>query len=108
MIEVRNVTKRYGRFTALENLSLQVEGSSIYGLVGYNGAGKTTLLKTMMGIYAPEEGKVLVEGENVFDNPEVRQRMFLVPDELYFLPQAHIGDMMSLPGFLPPVERHAG
>lgn len=102
MIEVRNVTKRYGRFTALENLSLQVEGSSIYGLVGYNGAGKTTLLKTMMGIYAPEEGKVLVEGENVFDNAQVRQRMFLVPDELYFLPQAHIGDMMAFyRGFYP-------
>lgn len=102
MIEVRNLTKRYGKLTALENLSMKVEASSIYGLVGYNGAGKTTLLKTMMGIYAPEEGRVLVDGENVYDIASVRQTMFLVPDEIYFLSQASIADMAAFyRGFYP-------
>lgn len=102
MIEVRNVTKRYGKLTALENLSLKAEESSIYGLVGYNGAGKTTLLKIMMGIYKPENGKVLVDGENVYDNALARQTMVMVPDEIYFLPQASIADMSAYyKGFYP-------
>ena len=102
MIEVRNVTKRYGKFTALENLNLKVEKSSIYGLVGYNGAGKTTLLKTMMGIYNPDNGKVLVDGENVYDNALIRQTMVMIPDEIYFFPQASIADMSEFyRGFYP-------
>ncbi|NLM76557.1 MAG: ABC transporter ATP-binding protein [Ruminococcaceae bacterium] len=102
MIDVRNVTKRYGKFTALENLNLKVEKSSIYGLVGYNGAGKTTLLKTMMGIYNPDKGKVLVDGENVYDNALIRQTMVMIPDEIYFFPQASIADMSEFyRGFYP-------
>ena len=58
MIDVIDVTKRFGRFTALSGLSLSVHKASIYGLVGFNGAGKTTLLKTIAGIYRPEEGVV--------------------------------------------------
>lgn len=65
MIEVIGVTKRFQDFTAIQNLSLKVEKSSIYGLVGYNGAGKTTLLKTVSGVYRADEGEVKIFGENV-------------------------------------------
>ena len=54
MIEFVNVTKKFGDFTAVEDISFKVEPSSIYGLIGYNGAGKTTLLKTAVGIYKAE------------------------------------------------------
>ncbi|MDW7656604.1 MAG: ABC transporter ATP-binding protein [Bacillota bacterium] len=102
MIEVRDVTKRYGKLTALENVQINVEKSSIYGLVGHNGAGKTTLLKIMMGIYRPDHGKVLADGEDVYDNALVRRTMVLIPDELYFLPQATITDMTRFyRGFYP-------
>lgn len=102
MIEVRDVTKRYGKLTALEDVQLNVEKSSIYGLVGHNGAGKTTLLKIMMGIYRPDHGKVLADGENVYDNARVRRTMVLIPDELYFLPQATLADMTRFyRGFYP-------
>ncbi len=50
MLEVRGVTKRYGSFVAIGDVSLRVEDGSVYGLVGYNGAGKTTLLKTIAGV----------------------------------------------------------
>ncbi|MGN1202047.1 MAG: ATP-binding cassette domain-containing protein, partial [Eubacterium sp.] len=60
------------------------EKSSIYGLVGYNGAGKTTLLKACAGIYSADEGAVLVDGENVYDNGQIRSSIFFVPDDLYF------------------------
>ena len=93
MIEVIGVTKRFQDFTAIQNLSLKVEKSSIYGLVGYNGAGKTTLLKTVSGVYRADEGEVKIFGENVFDNAKVKQRLFYVPDDLYFEPNATIESM---------------
>lgn len=50
MIEVVNVTKKFGDFTAIQDLNFKVSDGSIYGLIGYNGAGKTTLLKTITGV----------------------------------------------------------
>lgn len=84
MIKAENLTKKYGKFVAIEGLSMQVEKSSVYGLVGYNGAGKTTLLKTLAGIFIPDEGTVTINGKEASECAEARQRMFYVPDELYF------------------------
>lgn len=93
MIDVINVTKRFGKFTALGGLTFSVGRSSIYGLVGYNGAGKTTLLKTISGVYKPEEGEVRIGGEPIFDNAKMKQRLFYVPDDLYFQPYASMEKM---------------
>lgn len=95
MIEINNVTKRFGDFTALQNISINVESGSIYGLVGYNGAGKTTLLKTIAGIYRPDRGEVLVDGYPSFDNEAVKQNLFFIPDNFYFLPQATLKSMAA-------------
>ena len=84
VIEFKNITKKFGDFTAIEGITFNVEPSSIYGLIGYNGAGKTTLLKTAAGIYKPEAGEVLMDGQNTFDNNDVRKEMFYIPDDLYF------------------------
>lgn len=84
MIEFNNITKKFGDFLAVEDISFKVEPSSIYGLIGYNGAGKTTLLKTAAGIYKPENGEVLMDGVNTFDNNTIRKEMFYIPDDLYF------------------------
>lgn len=83
MIEIKNVTKRFGSFTAIDDISFNVDRASIYGLVGYNGAGKTTLLKSCAGIYRVDEGEILVDGENVYDNGRIRSDLFFVPDEMY-------------------------
>ena len=93
MIEFVNVTKKFGDFTAVENISFKVEPSSIYGLIGYNGAGKTTLLKTAAGIYKSDEGQVLMDGVDTFDNDTVRREMFYIPDDLYFPMNATINSM---------------
>lgn len=93
MIDIVNVTKRFGKFTALSGMNLSVGCSSIYGLVGYNGVGKTTLLKTVSGVYKPEEGEVRIGGENIFDNAKMKQRLFYVPDDLYFQPYASMEKM---------------
>jgi ABC-type multidrug transport system ATPase subunit len=93
MVDVINVTKKFGSFTALSELSFHVDRASVYGLVGYNGAGKTTLLKTIAGVYKPEGGEVRIEGEPVYENARMKQRLFYVPDELYFQPYANMEKM---------------
>lgn len=93
MIEFKNITKKFGDFVAVENISFNVEPSSIYGLIGYNGAGKTTLLKTAAGIYKADGGEVLMDGVNTFDNDSVRRSMFYIPDDLYFPSSSTIGSM---------------
>ncbi len=93
MIEIKNITKKFGQLTAIENINLKVKESSIYGLVGYNGAGKTTLLKVCAGIYKPDGGEVLMDGINVYDNPQARREMFFVPDDLYFNRTANLDRM---------------
>lgn len=93
MIEFRNVTKKFGDFTAVEDISFKVEPSSIYGLIGYNGAGKTTLLKTAAGIYKADGGQVLIDGEDTYDNDNNRRNMFYIPDDLYFPMNANVYTM---------------
>lgn len=93
MIEVKSVTKKFGNFTAVDSVSFTVENSSIYGLIGYNGAGKTTLLKTASGMYRPDSGKVLLNGENVYDNNEIRTGLFYIPDEMYFISNSTVEGM---------------
>lgn len=84
MIKITNITKTFDDFTAVDSLSLQVDNSSIYGLVGYNGAGKTTLLKMLAGVYTPDSGTVELDGVDLFKHPEKKQELFYVPDDLYF------------------------
>lgn len=93
MIEVQGVTKKFGSFTAISDISFTVGDGSLYGLIGYNGAGKTTLLKTITGVYKAEAGRVLLDGEDAFDNELMKQHMFYVPDDIYFQPYANMEKM---------------
>ncbi|MCD7960131.1 MAG: ABC transporter ATP-binding protein [Ruminococcus sp.] len=85
MIEVQNITKHFQNFTALENVSCSIDSGCIYGMVGSNGAGKSTLLRVLAGVYQADSGSVLVDGQPVWDNPNVKKQIAYVPDELYFL-----------------------
>ncbi len=93
MIDVQNVSKSYEKLEALQDVSLQVKKSSIYGLVGSNGAGKTTLLKIIAGLYKQQKGQVLIDDEKVFENVDVKLKTIFIPDELYFFSQYSIDDM---------------
>ena len=72
MIQVNNVVKTFDGFRALDGLTMSVEGGSIYGLVGPNGAGKSTILRHIMGVYRPDSGSILVDGQPVYENPAVK------------------------------------
>ena len=60
IIELKNVTKKFGGITALNKASLHVGAGEIVGLIGDNGAGKSTLIKTLVGVYSPDEGEILI------------------------------------------------
>lgn len=84
MIEINNITKTFDDYTAIKDLSFTVNESSLYGLVGYNGAGKTTLLKIIAGVYLPDSGDVRLNGQSLFEHPELKSDLFYVPDDIYF------------------------
>ncbi len=96
MIKAKNVTIKFDKFTALNNLCCNIPKGSIYGLVGSNGAGKSTFLRLISGIYQPTAGEITFGGENVYDNPVVKSKIAFVPDESYFLPAGKMKDMASL------------
>ena len=70
MIEVKNLTKRYGDHTAVKNLSFQVEEGQIYGFLGPNGAGKSTTMNMITGYIASTEGTVVINGHDILEEPE--------------------------------------
>ncbi len=84
MIEIKSVTKKYGNFTAIENINLVVDDCSVFGLAGFNGCGKTTLLNVCAGVFKAEKGEVYLDGENVFDNDSLRKTLFYLSDNMFF------------------------
>lgn len=96
MIEVNNLTKTFDDFTAINNLSCTIPDGCIYGMVGSNGAGKSTFLRIVSGVYKADKGDVTLDGQPIFENPEAKAKIILVPDELFFLHGANMNRMASL------------
>lgn len=84
MIELKNLTKKYGDLVAVDHLNLFVPKGSIFGFIGPNGAGKTTTIKMMGGINAPTSGSIMICGINMATNPEAAKRKIgFIPDRPY-------------------------
>lgn len=82
MIELKNVTKKFGSFTAVDNLSLNVKQGEFFGFLGPNGAGKTTTIKMMAGLFTPTSGQIFINGYDAFKQPiEMKQTFAYVPDQ---------------------------
>ena len=101
MIQAEHVTKIFRSASqpkphiAVSDLSCTIPGGCIYGLVGSNGAGKSTFLRLLSGVYRPDEGLIEIDGLPVWENPEAKNKIFYVPDDLYFLPQTNMKRMAS-------------
>ncbi len=96
MITITDVIKRFDRKVVLDHLNCTIPEGCVYGLVGSNGSGKSTLLRLISGIYRPEGGTITIDGQPVFDNPDVKKRISFVPDELFFLPHTDLRRMEKL------------
>ena len=82
MIELRSVTKTFGTFTAVDNLSITIPPGELFGFLGPNGAGKTTTIKMIAGLFAPTSGTVIVNGFNIVTHPiDAKRTLAYVPDQ---------------------------
>ena len=93
MLEAKNVVKSFDGFRALDGLTMTVPKGAVYGLVGPNGAGKSTIIRHLAGIYRQDSGQVLLDGQPVYEDPAVKQRMTVIGDDWYYFLQANIREM---------------
>ena len=94
MIEAKAVSKSFDGFLALNDLDMTVPKGSIYGLVGPNGAGKSTILRHLCGVYRPDSGVITIEGQPVYEHPAIKERMVVIPDDVYYYGSASVREMM--------------
>ena len=93
MLEMKNVTKTFGNFKALDDLTMTVPRGTVYGLVGPNGAGKSTAIRLMTGVYRPDCGEITMEGADIYENPGLKARVGYIPDDIFYYPSASLEEM---------------
>ena len=93
MLEMKHVTKTFGSFKALDDLSMSVPQGAVYGLVGPNGAGKSTAIRHLTGVYRPDSGEVTLEGLPIYENPVVKSTIGCIPDDIFYFPAATMEEM---------------
>ena len=102
MLNMQDVTKKFGDFTALHNLSMHVPKGAVYGLVGPNGAGKSTAIRLLTGVYRPDSGAITLEDQPIYENPAVKARISYIPDDIFYFPSASLEEMRKYyKGFYP-------
>ena len=93
MIEIKQIHKSFGSITAVNNVDLTIQEANVFGLLGTNGAGKSTLLRMMSGVLKPDSGELLIDGREVWDDPEAKSMFFYISDDQYYFPNATAKDL---------------
>ncbi len=96
MIEVKNLEKSFDGFRAIDGISARIEEGHVFGLIGTNGAGKSTFMRMVSGVLKADAGEILVDGEKVYDNPHVKQKIFYISDDQYYFRSGTPRDMLKL------------
>lgn len=96
MIRIENLCKKYGDIKVLDSFSLTVPKGSVYGLMGLNGAGKTTIIKHLAGFVVQDSGTVTIDNKSVIDNEELKSRVLVIPDEVFFFRGYSLKDMRGI------------
>lgn len=96
MIEIKNLTKKFDSNVALNRMNCYISEGTIFGLAGSNGSGKSTLLRTLSGVYEPDEGQVIIDGEPAFDNHKIKERCYYIADYPFFFNDSTVENMGKL------------
>lgn len=101
VIEVKNLTKYYGKFKALDGIDLNVKQGEVFGFIGPNGAGKSTTLRVLLGLLKKNGGEVRVMGKDPWKEAvQLHKRLAYVPGEVNFWPNLTGGEVIDLLGRL--------
>ena len=95
MIEIRELTKTFEGIRAVDNITTTIHEGQIFGLVGSNGAGKSTFLRLLSGIMKADQGTILIDGQKVFENLEIKNEICFLPDTAYFFPNSTVRGMKN-------------
>ena len=95
MLQAMNLTKRFDDLVAVDHINAEIKSGSVFGLIGTNGAGKSTFLRLAAGILKADEGHVIIDGEEVFENIKAKKKFFYIPDDAHFFSNAAPLDMME-------------
>lgn len=95
MIEVKNIQKKFDSIKAIDDITATIEEGHVFGLIGTNGAGKSTFMRILCGVLKPDSGEVYIDGESVYDNPQVKSKLFYISDDQYFFKTGTPKDMLK-------------
>lgn len=95
MIQATGATKRFADICAVDHIDAEIRNGSVFGLIGSNGAGKSTFLRMLAGILRPDEGRVMIDEQDVFENVALKSRCFYISDEQYFFPNCTPDEMKN-------------
>src|ERR1700750_1923719 len=101
MIAIHDLVKQYGKFTAVDGVSLDVKPGEIHGFLGPNGAGKTTTLRMIAGLLKPTSGRIAVNGHDIADAPEAaKASLGFIPDRPFIYEKLTAGEFLRFHGGL--------
>ncbi len=95
VIEIRNLTKNYGKARGIEDVTLNIEQGEVFGFIGPNGAGKSTTIRTLLGLIYPSAGTATIFGKNCVEHPEVRQELGYLPSEVFYYDNMRVIDLLK-------------
>lgn len=96
MIDIRNINKSYGKFEVLKSVCLEIHKGQILTLMGPNGSGKTTLLKCILGLVLADRGDIMVDGSNIKNNFEYRNKIGYMPQTAHFPENIKVKDVIQI------------
>ncbi|MBS4034089.1 MAG: ABC transporter ATP-binding protein [Ignavibacterium sp.] len=107
MLKLINLTKKFGNFLAVNNINIEINAGDFFGFLGQNGAGKTTTIKMITGLYAPTEGKVLINGLDILKDPiEAKKLIGYIPDQPFLYEKLTGREFLYFSGGLYQLEKN--
>lgn len=95
VIEIKNLTKSYGKSRGIMDVNLNVEQGEIFGFIGPNGAGKSTTIRTLLGLIYPTSGSATIFGKSCTEHPEVRMELGYLPSEVFYYDNMRVMDLLK-------------